>query len=505
MNLESFTLEQKIGQLFLVGHADVNVSGDLINLITKYHVGGITYTGHQRQNPKKVAQFSNTIQKYSDQRTPLFISISEDSTQSIEGMINLPNKLALGALDNRLYSKKVAEIVGEQLNNLGINMIFSPNLNLTKSEANNQYTLFPFGENVKKVKKHATDMIQGFRKGKVIPNLNYFPTIEDNGQIHPISEHSLLPFMYAIQQGIDILMISHAEEASISPQIIKEGLREKIGYEGIIMTDSLEKLTQKNQYELHEAAILALKAGADMIYLNESLEKQYATMDAVIKAVKTGELKEENIDESIRRILRVKNKYHLSELPTFNHDLVSKTQHIEFAKKLNEQAITIVKNEVDTLPLNKSKDTIVLIPATNKTSSKQHELSSEHLLLFNNFLYDYLEHFTSFPLTNDENLLQACEKAEQIIIPVTDLSNDKSSLLVIKQILQQYNDKIVICAFGNPFGLLEVNEAATLMLTYDTSLMSMQAMAKVLFHNRRTRAKLPLTLSEQWQIGHQAK
>src|SRR5690625_7650854 len=118
-------------------------------------------------------------------------------------------------------------------------MIFSHNLNLTKSEANNQYTLFPFGENVKKVKKHATDMIQGFRKGKVIPNLNYFPTIEDNGQIHPISEHSLLPFMYDIQQGIDILMISHAEEASSSTQIIKEGLREKIGYEGIIMTDSL--------------------------------------------------------------------------------------------------------------------------------------------------------------------------------------------------------------------------------------------------------------------------
>src|SRR5690625_4056404 len=147
MNLESFTLEQKIGQLFLLGHSDLNVSGDLINLITKYHIGGLTYTGHKQQNPKKFAHFSSTIQKYSNQQTPLFIAISEDSAHSIEEMTNLTNKLALGALDNRLYSKKIAEIVGEQLNNLGINMIFSPNLNLSKNETSDQYTLFPFGEN----------------------------------------------------------------------------------------------------------------------------------------------------------------------------------------------------------------------------------------------------------------------------------------------------------------------------------------------------------------------
>lgn len=501
MNLESLTLEQKVGQLFLLGHSDLNVSGDLINLITKYHIGGIAYTGHQRQNPKKVAHFSSTIQKYSNQQTPLFIAISEDSARSIEEMTNLPNKLALGALDNRLYSKKIAEIVGEQLNNLGINMIFSPNLNLSKNETSDQYTLFPFGENVKKVKKHAADMIQGFKKEKVIPIPNCFPTVENNGHILPINEHSLIPFMYAIQQGIDILMISHAEDTSISPQIIKEGLREKIGYEGIIMTDSLEKLTQNNQYELHEAAILALKAGADIIYLNESMEKQQATIDAVIKAVKAGELDEAEIDESVRRILSVKNKYQLSELTTFDRELIGKNKYIEFAKKLNEQSVTIVQNEQQLIPLNKKQQTIILTPSTNENKA----VSSVKWQLFSDFFHGELENFTTLPLDINEEILESCDNAEQIIIPISHITGDKETLRTIREILQHYDEKIIICAFGNPFDLLEIQSAATLVLSYDISPMSMQAMAKVILNNKRTRARLTLDLSEQWQVGHQAK
>lgn len=501
MNLKTLTLEQKVGQLFLLGHSDLNISGELINLITKYHIGGIAYSGNQRQNAKKLAHFSNTIQKYSGKQTPLFISISEYSTHSIDEMTNLPNKLSLGALDNRLYSKRIAGVVGKQLHNLGINMIFSPNLNLYKNESTNQYTLFPFGENVNKVKKHASDMIHGFKNEKVIPILNYFPTIEDNGHSHPISDHSLLPFMYAIQQGADVLMISHVENASISSEIIREGLRKKIGYDGLIMTDNIEKLTENNEYELNDAIILALKAGVDIIYLNSSLQNQQTAIDAVIRAVKTGELKEEDIDESIRRILHVKNKYELSELPTFNHELVAKNKHIEFAKKLNEQSVTIVKNEQQMIPLNRKLETIILTPPTKMNKSTP----SVQWEFFNNFFYDELENFTTLPLDMDEELFHTCEKAEQMIIPISYITESKQTLQLINEILQQYSHKIIICAFGHPFDLLEIQNASTLLLTYDTSRMSMQAMAKVILNKNRTRAKLPLHLSDEWKIGHQAK
>src|SRR5699024_5552638 len=136
------------------------------------------------------------------------------------------------------------------------------------------------------------------------------------------------------------------------------------------------------------------------------------------------------------------------------------------------------KNEQQILPLNKGKKSLILTPATIKDNTVTSLLNS-----FSDFLHGQLGDFTTLLLTPNENILQACEKAEQIIIPISGLSNDEDIQLVMKQILQQYSDKTIICAFGNPADLLEIQEAATLLLTYDESLMSMQAMAKVLLNN----------------------
>src|SRR5690625_1386862 len=127
MNLESFTLEEKVGQLFMVGFNGLEPNGDIINLITKYHVGGICYFSRNLKTPKQVHKLSTELQSYANIKTPLFLSIDQEGgmiNRITEGITVSPNNMALGAINNRLYTKQIAEIVARELGAMGINMNF---------------------------------------------------------------------------------------------------------------------------------------------------------------------------------------------------------------------------------------------------------------------------------------------------------------------------------------------------------------------------------------------
>src|SRR5690625_615940 len=391
MHIESLTLEEKIGQLFIVGFHGQKPNGDIINLITKYHIGGVCYFSRNLKNPKQVHRLSMDLQSFTNIHTPLFLAIDQEGgmvSRITEGVTTSPSKMALGALDNRLYTKQIAQIVARELKAMGINMNFDPSIDVNTNPKNPVIGVRSFGENVKKVSKHGLDTINGYQNENVSAVVKHFPghgdTEVDSHLDLPVIAHSLerihsvelAPFKYAIDNGVDAVMVSHIsfpslEElspASLSPNVVQGLLREKLGFEGVIVSDCMEMFAIEKEYNCEESAILAIKAGVDLILFSHTYEKQRAAIDAVIQAVKNGVISEERINESVSRILALKQKRKMEQLNEYNRESFNQRRNIAFSKKISEQTITIIKNEHELLPLKQNKQTVLLWPTITKTS-----------------------------------------------------------------------------------------------------------------------------------------
>src|SRR5690625_3388790 len=128
MDLKSMSIEEKVGQLFMVGFDGYEANGDIINLITKYNVSGICYFSRNLKDPKQVHTLSTKLQSYAKKDFPLFLTIDQEGgmvNRLTEGITISPSNMALGALNNRVYTKRIAEIVAQELRAMGVNMNFA--------------------------------------------------------------------------------------------------------------------------------------------------------------------------------------------------------------------------------------------------------------------------------------------------------------------------------------------------------------------------------------------
>src|SRR5690625_1294079 len=513
MNLESFTLEEKVGQLFMVGFNGLEPNGEIINLITKYHVGGICYFSRNLKTPKQVHKLSTELQSYANIKTPLFLSIDQEGgmiNRITEGITVSPNNMALGAINNRLYTKQIAEIVARELGAMGINMNFDPSMDVNNNPKNPVIGTRSFGEDVTKVSKHGVETINGYQKENISAVVKHFPghgdTNIDSHEDLPVIPHpmerihsiELPPFQYAIDNGVDAVMVSHVSfpsldkdyPASLSPKIVQGLLRKKLGFEGVVITDCMEMLAIDHNYSSGESAILAINAGIDLILISHTYEKQREAIDAVIQAVKDGEISEERIDESVSRILALKQKRKTGENHEYNREKFAKKRHIEFAKKLTEQSITIVKNDDNLLPLNHNKKTVLLWPSNIKTSPVIE--TNKQASTLGHFLHGRLNHFTELPLSTDEAVFNACKDSEQIIIATFNLTQDKETLHTTKEFINQFHQKTILCAFGNPYDFLVAPYVSAYVAAYDIRPITLHSVAKALCSVGETRTKLPV-------------
>src|SRR5690625_3647733 len=192
MNLESFTLEEKVGQIFIISFNRIEINSDIINLITKYQVGGICYFRRNHKTPKQVHKLSTELQSYANIKTPLFLSIDQEGgmiNRITEGITVSPNNMALGAINNRLYTKQIAEIVARELGAMGINMNFDPSVDVNNNPKNPVIGTRSFGEDVTKVSKHGVETINGYQKENISAVVKHFPGHGDTN----IDSHEDLP------------------------------------------------------------------------------------------------------------------------------------------------------------------------------------------------------------------------------------------------------------------------------------------------------------------------
>lgn len=348
MNVYKMSIEEKVGQLFMVGFHDTKPTGEVIQLITGYKVGGLCYFNRNIRNPRQLHTLSKNLQSYAHIDLPLFLAIFQEGghlNNFTNGVTQGPGQATLGDVNNRLYTKQMAEIVAEELRAVGINMNFAPALHTKENEQDES----SFSNSIDLVAKHGVASIQGNQKADVSAVAKYFPGKVDIKMERLLTEaydnpsSALYPFYQAVQKNVDAMLVSQeiipnasTEDPSLfSHSILHVLLREQLQYEGIIITE----FHGDNDPELlAKSAIVAIQSGVDLLFIREPYKTQIYAIDIVIEAVKKGVIPEDRLNEAVERILTLKKKRNIGKLKPFDREKFEKKRAVAFVNKLEKEA-----------------------------------------------------------------------------------------------------------------------------------------------------------------------
>lgn len=348
--LKNMTLEEKVGQMFVFGLDTLRTDGktaktkkitkSIENMMEVYSPGGIILYAKNMKNPEQTKTLIEGLQE--NTRIPLFVGTEEagGDNSKIATLAGMEIEEA-DTIDELLHSVNEQDVfdgasaIAAYMKELGFNVNFAPSANLNEEEIVDSAGETSFGTDAKTVAKMATAFIEGTQDGGVSSVLSTFPgislsqgdtrkgAVDITKTISELRKTEFVPFTAGIKAGVDFVMVGHASyssitesqtPASLSKLMVTEILRKELQYDGIIISDSMNKKALTDSYTDAEGAVKAVKAGVDMmLYPGESGKKAY---QAVLSAVKSGEIDEAGIDESVSRILKVKIKRGLIPLDT---------------------------------------------------------------------------------------------------------------------------------------------------------------------------------------------
>lgn len=327
--LKQMTLEEKVGQLVIVGFQTKQPDSLITAMIRDYHVGGVILYDRNMDSPNQVTHLTSDLQRLALESThqiPLIVSIDQEGGQIVrmrDYVSPIPSQQDLARNKNQETVYNTAVQTGSELKAMGINVNYAPVLDLSNLDSRS------FGENPQKAKELGEKVIAGFTKSGITATLKHFP---GNGRsnIDPhkdtsavqanqldLENNDIYPFKKIIEEVNHqnfFVMVTHIKypaydkenPASLSPIIIQQLLRNKLGYKGIVVTDDLEMGAVSKYYSYKELGYSAVKAGADLLLVCHTFDSQKEVINGMIEAVKTNILSEERINESVKRILTYK-------------------------------------------------------------------------------------------------------------------------------------------------------------------------------------------------------
>lgn len=515
----TLSLEQKIGQLFMCGFFGKEPSREIMELIQDYYIGGICYFGRNLEDPEQTHMLSEKLQQTVPHDIPLFISIDQEGgmVYRIEKGVTLsPGNMAIGATGNPSYAYRLAKIAGKELRTMGINMNFAPCVDVNNNPKNPVIGVRSYGENPEMVGQFGQQAIQGYQDGGVSAVAKHFPghgdTEIDSHLGLPVVDHplsrlesvELLPFRQAIQQNVDGMMVSHVcfpaiekgLPATLSKKIITDLLKQEYQFKGIVITDCMEMKAIDNHYGVEEAAVKAVQSGVDIILFSHSYEKQKQAIEAVNKAVQSGDLSEERIDEAVERILNVKRKRLDHQKMDFQMEELAKKESLDVAKKVRDESITIVKDEKGLIPIDPEKKTLVIWPDIEVTSDIDEGYDQKETL--GDFMINRVPELTELTLqgTPNKQILKSAKEAEQLIICTYNAASDPEQKKLIQDVLKQTNQSAILCALRSPYDLSVFPKTSTYLAVYESSPGSILSLANILIGDKKAAGKLPVSIPD---------
>lgn len=321
----------------MMGFEGTGTGRTVLRLIREFHIGGVILFERNLRTPAQTAELCNALQARSP-KMPLLVAMDQEGgrvSRLPKGFTIFPSPAALASDPSTEQIYRVAAATARELRAVGVNMNLSPVLDVNTNPANPVIGDRAFSTDPTLVSRLGLAMIAGLQDNHVIACGKHFPGHGDTDTdshrdlptvSHPLQrlrEVELRPFLHAVQNGLASIMTAHVRypaldseaPATLSDQIITGLLRERIGFRGVVMTDDLKMAAIAKTYGPGEAAVRAMKAGADLILIGHDEDGQLAALEAVAKAVRQRRITEARIEQSLLRILEVKEKFLLPYRP----------------------------------------------------------------------------------------------------------------------------------------------------------------------------------------------
>lgn len=351
--IKEMSLEEKIGQLVMVG-VDGYVNDDNSQqLIETYHVGGFVLLKQNIKDVNQMLSLINSLKKMNSvNKIPLFLSIDEEGgriSRMPGEFTKIPSSQRIGELNNSNFSYQVGGIIGEEVRTFGLNMNFAPVLDINSNPNNLVIGDRAFGDEPSLVSKLGIQTMKGLQSQNIISVVKHFPGHGDtsvdshvglptvNHDMNRLKSLELVPFSTAIEHNVDAIMMAHIllpkidpkYPASFSQTIISDVLRKDMNYDGVVITDDMTMGAIVSNYDIGEAAVKSIQAGSDIVLVCHDYVKEEAVLKAIQKAAQTGSISLDRIEQSVYRILKLKQKYALSDKTVESVDPQSINNKIE--------------------------------------------------------------------------------------------------------------------------------------------------------------------------------
>ncbi|GAB2446203.1 glycoside hydrolase family 3 protein [Streptomyces incanus] len=552
------SLEEKVGQLFVMrvyGHsatepdqADIDANLQEIGvrtaaeLLEKYRVGGIIYFtwAHNTRDPHQIASLSNGIQKASlGLPRGLPVLISTDQEHGIVARVGepatlFPGAMAVGAGGSRSDARDLGRIAGRELRALGIRQDYAPVADVNVNPANPVIGVRSFGSEPEAVARLVAAEVAGFQRSGVAATAKHFPghgdTAVDSHTGFPVITHSreqwerldAPPFRAAIAAGIDSIMTAHLmvpalddsdDPATLSRPILTGILREELGYDGVVVTDSLGMEGVRTKYGDDRVPVLALKAGVDQLLNPPSLDVAW---NAVLKAVRDGELTEARLDESILRVLRLKARLGLFKDPYASPDGVDRRvgtrAHRAAADRIAERTTTLLVNEDRVLPLSRRRRPKLLVvgadPASpSGTTGPPTEVLAGALNELG-FTATALSTGTAPSAATIDRAVAAAREADTVVVGTYNVTASSSQRTLVERLLAT-GRPVVAVAIRNPYDVAHLPAVPAYLATYSWTDVELRAAARVIAGRVEPRGTLPVPVQRAddpaavlYPVGH---
>jgi beta-glucosidase-like glycosyl hydrolase len=533
--LKKMTLEEKIGQMIACRYSGhfVNRDSDYLEklkpLIVNRKIGGLILFGGEVY---ETAYLTNTAQEMSE--IPLLIAsdFERGAGNQISGATLFPPLMAIGATWSEEQAYLMGKITAFEGRALGIHVTYSPVVDVNINPENPIINTRSFGEDPEQVSRLAIAFIKGCQENGLMATAKHFPghgdTSEDSHSVLPTVEGDLsrlenvelYPFKKAIEAGVQTIMTAHLYlpaldptpdlPATLSPRIITDLLRKKLGFKGLIVTDAMGMGGVTMLYEPEEAALKAVQAGVDMLLLPPKPDE---VIDSLIQDVRSGKIAESRINSSVKKILEAKarlglHKKKLVDVDTLDRKIATK-EHLEHADRVFEDSITLVKNDGSVLPLSAEDQKIAIFSMSSDPGGYfdgryfVREVGERNPEFF---------HFYADAYTGDEFLQEGMEKVSEADVIVFALFSSlrawKDSVdLDLRHIELVRNaaasdTPVVVISFGSPYFLKHFPEVDSYLCAYRWSSQAQKAAVKALFGEIEIKGKLPVSLPGLYPLGH---
>jgi beta-N-acetylhexosaminidase len=562
--LEKMSLEQKIGQCIVVGMSGTMITNDLKEAIVRFQCGGLRLSPFTRQfsyftdskakkqvvgddfvpsmqkifvkgpppytTPEEFAQTLNELRRLAASRSPsiplhLVIDQENDTSKDLSrgGVVQFPSNMGLVAGGDPDLARQVAFCVGRQMKASGIDMIHSPVVDVNINPDNPEIGSRAFSDDPEIVAEYAIAMLRGFKEAGVIAAAKHFPGRGDSAtdahhscpsldvgleRLHAVE---LLPYKKLIAAGLDAIMIAHCIYPQIDPdnistvsrKVVTGLLREELGFEGLITSDSITMGALIDRYGIGEACAMALSAGIDTILMKAENHWRGEMFYTVQKWVEDGRIDMRELDDKVRRILAIKLKYGLFEGFGFVDAPKASAVYfdpatIKIAQTAAQNAIMVVKDELAALPLDRTQKVLLI---NQQNSIKTPNDSYDHPALFQQIMEEDWPTLQTYETTfgsdiqQDEAVINFVQSRDFDLILCTNFyDRQEKPNTYVRQLIDRGYPVVLIT--NTPYCIRGIGgcipEARSIVLNLNLTPEGMRTTKKVLFSLLEPKGKWPL-------------